>query len=1014
MRQWLDLLFEVATSPVADDPGEATVDPLTAKPGDRLGSDLVVAAILGTGSTARALRVERGDRTYALKVPLSPTAEDHIRSEAKVLTELKTDRVVSLYETLQLEGRFCLLLGYAGKPLSRVLRDEGPQSLEYAARWGSDLLRALESLEESGVQHRDIKPANLGVLERTGKARRHLQLFDFSLSGYDPTKLDIGTPAYRDPFLIERAGWDAAADRYSAAVTLYELLTGTRPLYGDGSGAAIATDAEVTIEAERFDAAARDRLAAFFSRSLDRDVAARYASAEQMGREWSVCFAEGAPASLPAALTATLDASATPPPATPAGPDAPRDYATLRPETPVDALHLGSRARNALDRSGVTTLAELLALPRNELSVIRGVGRGTAREILREIEAIASARPELTGATPPPPFWPDYRGRDASVGYLDQLAPPVRAALEGAGLDRLVLVARAPDARVRRVLAGVDVGDEAPGDGKAAVASVRDALRRHTDEGQAPTSPATIEAWVDALLPLKSRSTPVQNTRKTLGLDPLPTQPARYAADTRDAAKHLGVTRQALYIALGKMRGKWQAHPALSELHRLVGAAVQTLGGAAPIASVALTLPSLLPHEQAVQDEAVRQRVARALVRIAQDTAGDDVPLMLGRLRGEPWVANSGAHLGAARELGAVADALAATEPLPSSPSVRERLASAVANTPLAGLGQERLIQIAAAASQNAAPSARLELYPRSMDATRALRLSAGALSSGFITEARLRGVVGTRYPEAQDLPERPELDVLVADLGLVWSEAVNAYQRRNPQGYTEPSTVAALERHDTVLSRPVRSKPTPSAKPDAAAREAREFWDRLRLALERRDFRVLEVSAPYASDAASELRHRLKVDPQPLDTAMLRAAQELIAEYDVDPDLVYATDREGPESGGWDNLVDLMRQAADRVAEDLMGREGPLVLTRPGLLARYQLDGFLQRVIDSAWSDEGPGVLLVVPTQAETGQAMIHGFPESLVIPTTTPAQRLKVPVAWLENADRGRHVPVSVGGAA
>ena len=54
----------------------------------------------------------------------------------------------------------------------------------------------------------------------------------------------------------------------------------------------------------------------------------------------------------------------------------------VRPETPVDALPLSARARNALDRAGVSTVAELLLLPRNQLSVVRGVGTQVAREIV--------------------------------------------------------------------------------------------------------------------------------------------------------------------------------------------------------------------------------------------------------------------------------------------------------------------------------------------------------------------------------------------------------------------------------------------------------------------------------------------------------------------------------------------------------------------------------------------------------------------------------------------------------
>src|SRR6185369_2152354 len=129
----------------------------------------------------------------------------------------------------------------AGETLAEILNQEGAQSLDYAKRWGEDLLYALRELERRHVLHRDIKPANLAVPTGEAKRTRNLFLFDFSLSEVDPNHPDVGTPAYRDPFVLEKRGWDEAADRFSAAVTLYEILTGTRPRWGAGTVPATAS-----------------------------------------------------------------------------------------------------------------------------------------------------------------------------------------------------------------------------------------------------------------------------------------------------------------------------------------------------------------------------------------------------------------------------------------------------------------------------------------------------------------------------------------------------------------------------------------------------------------------------------------------------------------------------------------------------------------------------------------------------------------------------------------------------
>ena len=75
---WLNLLLATATTPVA--PTDAPfAHPLQATPGQRLADNLEVVDILGSGSTARVLRVRRDGTDYALKVALSPELEDRVR-----------------------------------------------------------------------------------------------------------------------------------------------------------------------------------------------------------------------------------------------------------------------------------------------------------------------------------------------------------------------------------------------------------------------------------------------------------------------------------------------------------------------------------------------------------------------------------------------------------------------------------------------------------------------------------------------------------------------------------------------------------------------------------------------------------------------------------------------------------------------------------------------------------------------------------------------------------------------
>ncbi|MBX3265022.1 MAG: protein kinase, partial [Labilithrix sp.] len=398
--EWLTFLEEQLTAPEPID-APAELDPLLARARDVVGGDLCVERVLGQGTSARVLLVERehDQRDFALKVSLGPELDDTLRAEAEALGRLRHPRIVPLHEVRTIAGRTCLLLGLAGSlTLRRHLDEEGTVSLDFASRYGDDLLSALEHLEDPDVQvtHRDIKPANLGV-GTAGKTAHHLTLFDFSLSHAPRTEVGLGTSPYRDPFLVARGAWDAAADRWSAAVTLHEMLTGARP----GYAAALDPAAPLALSAERFDAAVRDRLVAFFERALHRDVERRFASASEMRRGWYDAL------EAPAVVEPTTDHAASDEALTD------DEVRAIGPDTPVMALPLSFRARNGLDRAGLLVARDLSQLPENRISAVRGVGSRVAREILDFRERWV----RLAGVEPGagPTLAPGWAGDDAPL-----------------------------------------------------------------------------------------------------------------------------------------------------------------------------------------------------------------------------------------------------------------------------------------------------------------------------------------------------------------------------------------------------------------------------------------------------------------------------------------------------------------------------------------------------------------------------------------------------------------------
>lgn len=949
---WVQILISQLTLPSTPvpTPAVAELDPLEARPGQDLGG-FKVEAVLGSGSTARVLRVSKDSRRYALKISLSAELDDRLRREAETLNRLRGDRIVVWHETLVLGGRTALLLEDAGETLAEILAREGAQSLDYAQRWGEDLLLALRELERRGVLHRDIKPANLGVPGAGSKRTRNLFLFDFSLSEADPNAIDIGTPAYRDPFIEERKRWDEAADRYAAALTLYEILTGTRPRWGDGIVPAIASTQSMSIEAERFDPSVRDPLLGFFTKAFARHAADRHPDAETMRADWFACFvAQRTVEKEPAQPTSI-------------------DFAALRPETAVRAVEgLSIRAKNALDRAGVVSVQEAAALPANSLSASRGVGRETQKEIYRFSQGLRAAN--LAGSAEPP-FLSELSGEDLPISKLHGLSAAAIVELEGAGLTHARDVANTPKKRLERVLWRVSDG----------LGQVERALKR-AKRIETVGEPRTLEDWVHRAFPRGKKAQ--EYVRELFGIDEAPG--GGFAKDSTELARRHRVAQPNISIALGKARAAWRADEVLGPLVASVVAHLGTLGGIATQHRLAELLLADLPHA----GEEGATRAANALVRVAAEASTE---LKQGRVADRLWLAQSAEHLALLRPLGGHADELCQREPLLSFEQAKDELTRVVADTPLAGVAGELLVSLSAEASTRAALSARLELYPRGMSAERALRLSASGLSAARLQPQRVAQLVALRYPEAAPLPTR--------DVDLVPLLAPHGLELRDG-AFVRPAAIDPSTQLTQAVQRPREPTTHGARRPTADPLEQakREFHGRLESAKRSRSFRVLEVAAAEAANAEAKLSHVLDVRPISLEREILHALDDVIRDREIaDPSIVYDTDRKGPDgSEDWRTLTELMQDCAGRVTRRLVQETGTLLLTQPGILARYRLDAALHELLSATQRDDGPGIFLVVPSLSEPSPVpVIHAPHGALAIPLSSPAQRLRIPDVWL-----------------
>ncbi|MCZ2341285.1 MAG: BREX system serine/threonine kinase PglW [Bacteroidales bacterium] len=920
VEDFLTLLGDVEDELTA--PKETIVnDPLQAKQGDRLPHGFVVKRELGQGATAKALLVVKDDKESVLKVAL--TADDNIRlhDEAEALRTIHSEFIVAIEQELTMSGRAVLVLQKAGdQTLAAVLAKEGVPSLDLLSRYGDDLLSALCSLERHGVVHRDIKPDNIGIRSLT-KQRNQLLLFDFSLARAPLDNIHVGTEGYRDPFLKLRkpAKWDLAAERYSAAVTLYEMTLGhgVLPQWGSDKSDPALTNDKLVIDAEKFDPSVRDGLVKFFHKALHREPGERYDNAYDMQTAWRQVFTEAEQRKITTTTGEEIVLGVS------------LEQATL--STPVSALGLSTRARNALERANVITVRDLLSFPIGDIHLMKGVGNQTRQEIIR---FVAQLREKFPNVEPIPPQ--DQPATDADTG------PPSLEALH-----HHIIGIRNPkkdgEWNVRAGLLGVTAPDSQP--------------------------------------------------------------PSTWPSQT-DVSAALGITRARVGQVVSTERARWSKDPQITAFRHELCEQIQRLGGVVTIGEI-IDLTILLRPAANPLATTPPQRLASAIARAAVET--EDMMaqrrFQMRRVAGKIVVACSQELAVFAEKLGQVADDLAGADPLASPVRVFQELYGVPLPAQPHGcqpFSNERLLNLAAAMSQNAAVSSRQEVYPRGMAAERALRLGIGALSGlglgetekGFSIE-QIRDRVKSRYPAAEPLPDRPELDALLREVGLDvhWDAGMKLYQRRETATlFTSGSS--APRRHSTATSaRHV------AVTPDVA--EARAFEARLQHAFNDGGFLVLAVRPNRMRWAEAELLRRFALERVSFDDLFFGVLREEAQELEVDWSIIAQADGADPASQDWKNLMHLIGRVQPKLTERLAQRQKHLLLVNPGLIARYDLMSILETLRDKVGHDVPcPGLWVLVASDEQSDMPILDGAE----IPLITPGQRTRVSESWIDNLHRGR----------
>jgi serine/threonine protein kinase len=155
--------------------------------------------------------------------------------EARLLASLSHPRVVKVIDhSSDEQGLYIVMDLVHGVDLGAILKRSGDPGLSIgdAIEYVRHGCEALSYVHSQQIVHRDVKPQNM-ILGEDG-----VVLVDFGVaralgSEEDQGTIAVGTPRYMAPEVFAGGTVSAASDIFSLAATLWTLLIGTPPRYGD-------------------------------------------------------------------------------------------------------------------------------------------------------------------------------------------------------------------------------------------------------------------------------------------------------------------------------------------------------------------------------------------------------------------------------------------------------------------------------------------------------------------------------------------------------------------------------------------------------------------------------------------------------------------------------------------------------------------------------------------------------------------------------------------------------------
>jgi serine/threonine protein kinase len=260
-----------------------------------LGGRYKILGHIGSGGMANVFRARdlNLQRDVAIKILHDDLIEDpsfqaRFLQEARAAANLIHPNIVTIYDFGHDEQRYYIVMEYVdGKDLKSVIRESEHMEITRALDLMIQICEGVGYAHRAGLVHCDLKPQNI-LVSPDGRAKITDFGISLALAAINPeehTDVVWGSPKYFAPEQAAGTIPSPSSDVYALGIILYEMLTGKLPFEADSAEQLARLHQTMPPPSPRtYNEEISPRLESVLLKVLSKEPAARYRTADQLGR----------------------------------------------------------------------------------------------------------------------------------------------------------------------------------------------------------------------------------------------------------------------------------------------------------------------------------------------------------------------------------------------------------------------------------------------------------------------------------------------------------------------------------------------------------------------------------------------------------------------------------------------------------------------------------------------------------------------------------------------------------